>query len=319
MIKSKVFRIESNMYYAMPFDNPSRVIRSTLRGRFKNDFKIKRDKLYVTDICVVGDLVDILMNEDGTGVIQKVYYRENHLSRKAPRVKGVSFRGERMEQVIASNLDRLYVITSFNRPEFNNKVLDRFLVAGESSRIEVFIVMNKIDIAEEHDLEWIEFYKRLGYTVIPTSIKTGIGIDDLKESLQGKTGLFWGQSGVGKSSLLNKLFPSLSITTGDVSGSTNKGTHTTASVWMFDVGDDTYIVDTPGVREIDPYGITKQDLSHYMREFVPLLNQCKFNGCTHYHEPGCVIYDAVENETISELRYDSYLRMLETIEEGMLY
>lgn len=318
-IEAKIARIESNTYYAVPLKEPSRIVRSTLRGKFKKDFRLKKDKLYTTDICVVGDQVEVLMNEDGTGVIHSISPRKNHLSRKAPKIKGASYRGERLEQVIAANLDALYVVMSFQRPEFNNKILDRFLVVGESAQIEVAIIMNKFDLVTEEDEDWIDFYEDLGYSVFCTCAKTGAGVNALKESFRGKTSLMWGQSGVGKSSLLNNMFPGLLLSTNDISEWSNRGKHTTVSVQMFDIDENSFIVDTPGVREIDPYGIRKEDLSHYFVEFVDYINDCKYSGCTHNHEPGCAIVEAVENGEISEFRYDSYLRMLDTTEDDMFF
>lgn len=317
LIEGKVKRIESNTYYVAPVIDPSRTIRTTLRGKFKKDFRLKKDKLYTTDICVVGDHVNMQFNEDGTGVIQTIHPRKNQLSRKAPRIKGASYRGERLEQVIAANLDMLYVVMSFTQPEFNNKILDRFLVAGESAGIGTAIVMNKIDLCSEDDADWIDFYRDLGYAVYCTCAKSGAGIPELKDSFQGKTSLFWGASGVGKSSLLNNLFPGLLLSTNEISEWSNKGKHTTVSVQMFEVNDESFIIDTPGVREIDPYGLREEDLCHYFVEFVPYINQCKFSGCTHNHEPGCAVVQAVEDGLISEVRYDSYLRILNTTEDDL--
>lgn len=318
-IRGKVVRIESNTYYIAPAPDPSRIVRASLRGKFKKDFRLKKEKLYNTDICVVGDLVDFNMNDDGTGVIQSILPRNNYLSRKAPRIKGASYRGERLEQVIAANLDMLYVVMSFNRPEFNNKLLDRFLVAGESSGIETAIIMNKTDIASEDDAFWIDFYRELGYEVFCTSAKSGKGVSELKAAFRAKTSLLWGASGVGKSSLLNAMFPELLLTTGEISEGSNKGKHTTVSVKTFEIDPESFIIDTPGVREIDPYGIRQEDLSHYFREFAEYRELCKFSGCTHNHEPGCAVCQAVEDDAISPFRYDSYLRMLETTEDDLFF
>jgi ribosome biogenesis GTPase len=159
----------------------------------------------------------------------------------------------------------------------------------------------------------------LDYEVFCTSAKSGEGVQELKDSFHGKTSLFWGASGVGKSSLLNTMFPGLLLSTNDISEWSNKGKHTTVSVQTFELDPDSFIIDTPGVREIDPYGIRKEDLSHYFVEFVPYIQQCRFNGCTHNHEPGCAVVQAVEDELISEFRYDSYLRMLNTTEDDLFF
>jgi len=260
------------------------------------------------------------MNEDGSGVIFKVLERSNSLSRKVPKIKGASYRGERLEQIIAANIDTLYVVSSTSNPPFNNKTIDRFLVAAESARIDVNLVINKTDLAETEFInDWIRLYSEIGYKVFPASAKTGEGINEIKESLHSKRNLFWGQSGVGKSSLLNILFPGLNLATGEISTFTDRGTHTTVTSVMIKTSDDTFIIDTPGVREIDPFGVKKEDLGHYFIEFSDFIPGCRFNTCTHQHEPGCAVIEAVENEEISVERYDSYLRILDTIEDDIIY
>jgi ribosome biogenesis GTPase / thiamine phosphate phosphatase len=279
---------------------------------------MKKDKLFFTDFIAVGDYVEFEMNRDLTGVITKIEERRNHLSRKLPKVRGASYRGERLEQVIAANIDNVIIITSVTSPEFNNRVLDRFLAAAESSHLKVIIVMNKIDLDESGiSADWKNLYERIGYKFILTSAETNFGISLLKEELRGAKNLFWGHSGVGKSSLLNKLYPELNLRIGEVSQFTSKGTHTTVTSVMIKVEENTFIIDTPGIREIDPYGIRKSDLGHYFVEFVEYINKCKFNTCTHHHEPGCAVIIAVQNGTISEERYDSYLRILDTIEDDL--
>lgn len=233
-------------------------------------------------------------------------------------MKGGSYRGERFEQIIASNIDNLFIVSSILQPEFNNRVIDRIMVAGESSHINIFLIINKTDIDVENNFKfWEELYSSIGIKVFSTSAKKNKGIKELHDYIDGKVNLFWGASGVGKSSILNKLFPDLELETGDVSESSQKGRHTTVTSILNKVDKDTYVIDTPGIREIDPYGIRKEDLGHYFIEFNPHFLECRFNTCTHYHEPGCAVVKAVENGEISELRYESYLNILETIEEDM--
>lgn len=258
------------------------------------------------------------MNQDGTGVITEVSERRNYLSRKAPKIKGSSHRGERLEQVIAANIDKLFVITSTAEPKFNNKLLDRIIVAGESAGLDTIIVINKTDIIfDDYVLAWIDLYEEIGYQVIATSIVDNRGLVEIKEQLTGAKSLFWGQSGVGKSSILNKIFPELKFRIGEISQWHMKGKHTTVTSIMEKVGDQTFIIDTPGIREIDPYGIRKEDLGHYFREFTSYLENCRYGSCTHNHEPGCAVIQAVENEEIPVERYESYLNILNTIEEDM--
>jgi ribosome biogenesis GTPase / thiamine phosphate phosphatase len=296
------------------------VVRCSLKGKFKKDFNMKKDKLYLIDIAAVGDYVDYNLNEDGTGSIYSIEKRDNYISRKAPKIKGSSYRGERLEQIIASNIDNFFIITSIFAPEFNNRVIDRFLVVGESAKLNCIIVINKEDLDQENLLsEWEEIYSIIGYKVIRTSAKADIGMDKLKDLFKGKKNILWGQSGVGKSSLLNKIYPDLNLKTKLVSTYNEKGTHSTVTSTMFKVDRTTFVIDTPGIREIDPYGIRKEDLGHYFREFLPYIKNCRFNTCTHNHEPECAVIRAVEEEEISPERYDSYLKLLYTIEQDIIF
>lgn len=294
------------------------LIRCTLKGKFKKEFNLKKDKLYHTDFAAVGDSVLFDLNDDGTGVIYEILERKNHLSRKAIKTRGASYRGERLEQVIAANLDSIFIVTSFEEPGFNNKTLDRFLVACESSKIKTRIIINKSDLVETEFIKEIEkLYTDIGYDVFVTSVMSSTGFEMILGALKNKKSLFWGQSGVGKSSIINQLFPGLKLKTGEISNYTSKGTHTTVTSSMMYFGEGTYLIDTPGVREIDPFGIRKEDLGHYFKEFENHLINCRFNTCTHNHEPGCAVIRAVENNEISEIRYDSYLRILETVEKDI--
>jgi len=319
VIKGTICRIESKDYYVFP-DKGKNLIRCSIKGKFKKEFNLKKEKLFKTDIAVVGDRVEFDINEDKTGVIHKIEKRKNYLSRKAPKIKGAGYRGERLEQVIAANIDNLFIISSVSQPEFNNKVIDRFLVIAESSNINPYIIINKIDIDNNNSIEyWENLYKLIGYEVLKTTIYEDNRTDELKELIKNKRSLFWGQSGVGKSSLLNEMYPDIDLETGDISNYTDKGKHTTVTSIMLEIDPETFIIDTPGIREIDPFGIRKQDLSHYFIEFYQFSIDCKFNTCTHYHEPGCKVIEAVENGQISAERYDSYLRILDTIEEDIVF
>lgn len=318
-IKGTVSRVESKDYYIIK-DGSEEMIRCSLRGKFKKDFNLKKDKLYRTDIAVVGDYVDFDLNKDGSGIIEKIHPRKNYLSRKAPKIKGSSYRGERLLQVIAANIDSVFIISSAAEPVFNNKVIDRFLVAAESSGLSPAIIINKSDLDSDRQIEsWAGLYKLCGYTVYITSVVNKTGFQGLKACLLGKKNLFWGHSGVGKSSILNYLYPGLGLLIGKISSYTEKGTHTTVTTIMEKVQKDTFIIDTPGVREIDPYGIKKEDLGHYFKEFGSYIPLCKFNSCTHDHEPGCAVIEGVQRGKISAERYDSYLRILNTIEEDIIF
>lgn len=315
MIKGIVTKIESKDYYVL--SDESRMIRCSLPGKIKNKFLRESGKLYKLDIVTVGDFVEIALNEDGTGSITKIFERRNHISRKAPKIKGGSIRGERYEQIIAANVDNLFVVASITEPNFNNRLVDRIIVAAESSKVNCSIIINKIDLGEKDAVFWKEIYESVGYNVFCTSAKENIGLEKLKEFVKLKVNIFWGSSGVGKSSILNNLFPNLLLKTGNISEYSLKGKHTTVTSILCPIDDKTSVIDTPGIREIDPFGIQSIDLSHYFIDFAPYTDSCKFNTCTHFHEPGCAVIDAVEKEKISIERYESYLNILNTVENGM--
>ncbi len=316
-ITGLVLRIESKHFYVYDdLDNKIRIC--SLRGKFKKDFALKRDKLSVTDLVVVGDKVRYTIIDEKSGVIEDVFPRRNFLSRKATRMRGSTHRGERLEQIIAANLDCLFIVTSVDQPNFNNKTLDRFLVTAESAHIQPAIILNKMDLDLDDIMgEWIELYREIGYDVFPVSAIEQEGFEEIADYARNKKSIVWGHSGVGKSSVLNALYPSLLLKTGDISYATNKGTHTTVTVTLYMPEPDTFLIDTPGIREIEPYGIRKEDLAHYFKEFVPYLNECRFSTCTHEHEPGCGVLAAAEAGQISGERFDSYLRMLQTIEDDI--
>jgi len=315
-IEGVIFKIESKDYYL--FNKQFDKVRCSLKGRFQKEYELKKDKLYAVDIAAVGDRVEFEINKDGTGVINEIYPRRNYISRKAPRIKGAGTRGERLEQIVASNIDNLIIVGSCNSPKFNNRLIDRLLVAAESSNLHSIIVINKTDLDDSDNmLFWTELYSQIGYDIIMTSVVDNNGIDKLKKEIQEKVNLIWGQSGVGKSSLLNVMYKELSLKTGVISTSTSKGKHTTVTSVMNKIDDDTYVIDTPGIREIDPYGIRKEDVGHYFKDFTLFSDKCRFNTCTHNHEPECAVMDAVRNGTINMERYQSYLNILESIEDDM--
>lgn len=317
-VKGIVTRIESKSHFVLCENGD--LVECSLPGRIKKLYRLKRDKLTTKDIVAVGDEVVISLSGNGLGVIDEIGLRENFLSRKAPFIKGRTHRGERLEQIIAANLTRLFVVTSILDPEFNNRTLDRFLVTAASCKIAVTIIINKIDLDEDGEHEfWYQVYENLGYDILTVSAHRGDGIEQLKARFDEGTFLFWGPSGVGKSTLLNTCFPQLDLKTAEISEWSKKGTHTTVTSEMYEIDDSLFIVDTPGIREIEPYGLQKIDLGHYFVEFEDYIHDCKYNTCTHVHEPGCAVLEAVENEEILAERYESYVRLLETIEDGMIY
>jgi len=316
-MKGIVTRVESKDYYVLYNDGEGdKEIRCFLRGKLKLEAEWKKEKLLYTDLVVVGDYVEFELNEDGTGVIEKIPERKNYLSRKAPFIKGVSEKGKRFEQIIAANIDYAFCVVSVDKPKFNNRVLDRMLVTVESCEITPIIVINKYDLVKKKKRDfWYDLYTTLGYKVIRSSTITGQGIDEIKDLIKNKTSVFIGHSGVGKSSILNQLDPRINQKVGEVSEAWNKGRHTTVTARLFKLDNNTFVIDTPGVREIEPYGLTREDITHYFREIAIVARNCKFNSCTHTHEPDCAVKEAVEEEIIPYERYESYLRLVESLDE----
>jgi ribosome biogenesis GTPase len=215
-IRGLITKIESKDYYVLSEANEAH--RCTLRGKFKKEYALKKDKLFITNIAAVGDNVEYDLNPDGSGVIHTIDQRSNYLSRKAPKLKGASYRGERLEQIIAVNIDQVIAISSVHNPDFNNKTLDRFLVSAESGHLKSHIVINKSDLITNDEIFlWKDLYENIGYNVTISSAVTKDGLDELKGILSKKKSLFWGQSGVGKSSILNLIFPHLNLKIGRIS------------------------------------------------------------------------------------------------------
>lgn len=214
----------------------------------------------------------------------------------------------------------MYIVSSAVSPGFNNRVIDRLIVTALSLKITPHLIINKMDLCNKAEFKyWKELYNNVNCKVYLTEAVKSKGLEEIKVNLKGKVSAFWGQSGVGKSSILNSLYPELKHRVGEISEQTNKGTHTTVTSVLSEVEENTFVIDTPGIREIEPYGIQKIDLCHYFKEFTNYIDNCKFNTCTHFHEPGCAVIQAVKEEKISIDRYESYLNLLDSIEDGMLF
>ncbi len=244
----------------------------------------------------------------GEGVVEGVEPRHGgKLSRKAA--------GEReAEQVVAANVDQLVVVAAVAEPELNRRLLDRLVVSGENGGLEVAVCLNKADLADAAACEPVlALYRRLGYRALATSARTGVGVEDLRALLKGKTSVFAGPSGVGKSALLMAVQPGLDLRTGEVSASTGKGKHTTTAVSLLPLDFGGYVVDTPGIREFALYDIERDALQHCFPEMAERFGQCRFADCSHRHEPDCAIVAAVKSGEIDPERYESYCRIYESL------
>ncbi|MCC6458549.1 MAG: ribosome small subunit-dependent GTPase A [Caldilineaceae bacterium] len=271
-----------------------------VRGRLLQDRG--RDTL-----VAVGDYVWIVPVGKDRGQIERIEERESVLSRQHP---GVSVPAE---DVILANPDQVLVVFAIAEPDPHLRMLDRFLVIAEANELPAIICINKLDLASAEKAEALfSLYSTIGYTVIYASTVTGEGIDALRTQLSDRVTVISGPSGVGKSSLLNAIQPGLNIQIGDISEVIHKGRHTTraAQLYALPFGTDTFVADTPGIRELGLYEIDEQSLGFYFREFVPFIHDCHYPNCTHNHEPECAVRKAVEMGVISLERYDSYLRLL---------
>ena len=268
-----------------------------LRGRLKRGPK-------TGDIAAVGDLVRILPQDDGTGMIEVVEPRESGLMRMAPTPRGM------YRQVLVANPDQVVLVFACANPTPKRRMLDRFLVICEKQHIPVVIVANKVDLVGLRAAQEIfSLYSDIGYQVIYTSAQNGVGVVELKSRLVGKLSCLAGPSGVGKSSLLNVIQPDLGLRVREVSSLTDKGRHTTVVREMFPLEEGGYVVDLPGLRMLAMWDMEPEELDGYFPEISPLVRHCQFNDCTHLHEPGCAVREAVAKGQVHEARYQSYLRM----------
>ncbi|MCB9431770.1 MAG: ribosome small subunit-dependent GTPase A [Ardenticatenaceae bacterium] len=280
------------------------VVVSQLPGRMKKDRQN-------TDLTAVGDWVTITLNKDKTGTIATVEERHSTLSRTRPVAGSRSLRSDR-EQVLIANVDQVVFVFAAKNPEPNLRKLDRFLVVAEMNELPAIICLNKIDLIDLAQLQQeFALYETLGYEVVYTSVKTGYGVETLRQQLAGKLSVFAGSSGVGKSSLLNAIQPGLGLQVKDVSEATGKGMHTTRYTEMFPLDVGGYVADTPGIRGLALFDVEPSELDAYFREIAPLVADCQFSNCTHRNEPKCAVRAAVADGRIAPQRYESYLRLRE--------
>lgn len=273
-------------------------LECSLRGRLKKE----KQK---TDICVIGDIVDVEHLSPGQGAIAAVHERTTRLSRIDPGSRG------HREDLIVANVDLVMVVVALAEPEFHPRMLDRFLLICQHNNIEARIVASKADlVTAEYAAAAMAPYAEIGYVTQCVSTRTGQGIDTVKSWLPGRVSVVTGKSGVGKSSLLNAVNPDLALAVSAVSDAVHKGRHTTTMARLIPLGNGGYVADTPGIREIALWKIPAAELEYGFREFEPFLGHCRFPDCTHAHEPDCAIRTALDAGEISAVRYQSYIRLL---------
>ena len=279
--------------------------------KIKGNFRLKG--IRSTNPIAVGDNVQIIMNQEGTAFICEIEDRKNYIVRRSSNLS-------KQSHILAANLDQCLLVVTVNYPETSTIFIDRFLASAEAYRVPVKLVFNKIDAYSEDELRYLEalitLYTQIGYPCLKISARNGDGLEEVKQALEGNITLFSGHSGVGKSTLINSLLPDIDIKTAEISTYHNKGMHTTTFSEMFAVTGDGYIIDTPGIKGFGTFDMKDEEVGHYFKEIFETSDKCKYNNCTHRHEPGCAVREAVEKHLISESRYTSYLNILEDKEEG---
>jgi ribosome biogenesis GTPase len=306
-LKALVYKSTGSWFVVKTADG--KAFNARIKGVFRMDAAITS-----TNPIAVGDEVEIETDEgpESTVSITTIYPRRNYINRQAPSQR-------RHHHIVAANLDQSLLFATLKDPKTSQGFIDRFLVTCEAYHVPAIIVFNKTDVYRNKEQEmleaWTDIYSGIGYKVIAMSVKESRGIDEVKELLKDKITLLSGHSGVGKSSFINVLFPHMDLRTQEVSGWSGKGLHTTTFAEMFDLPGGGHIIDTPGIRELGLVNISKQELSHYFPEMRDLVPQCQFNNCLHTNEPGCAVKQAVADGLVSEDRYVSYYKILESIEE----
>lgn len=282
--------------------------------RMKGKFRLKGIKS--TNPIAVGDIVDYELEETSdtvTGTINNIHERKNYIVRKSVNLS-------HQMHIIASNIDTVFLLVTINNPPTTPNFIDRFLVTAEAYGIETVLVFNKIDTFDEATLDeqlYLQhIYENIGYKCLRVSAKDGTGIVKLKAMMNGKVSMFSGHSGVGKSTLVNALEPSLQLKTKTISEASKQGQHTTTFAEMYDLSFDARIIDTPGIKGFGIVDMEKEEISGYFPEFFKLKDQCKFNNCLHKDEPHCAIKAALEKDEIAWSRYNSYLKILEGDDEN---
>ena len=283
----------------------------TIDSKIKGNFRLKG--IRSTNPVAVGDRVDIITNQEGTAFITSIEDRRNYIIRKSQNLS-------KQSHIIAANVDQAFLIVTVNYPQTSTTFIDRFLASAEAYSVPVVLVFNKTDLLTDEERHYqdmmMTLYDTVGYKCMAVSAERGDGVDALLPLLRDKTTLLSGNSGVGKSTLINRILPGVNLRTADISDSHNTGMHTTTFSEMLELPSGGYIIDTPGIKGFGTFNMEPEEISSYFKEIFRFSHDCRFNNCTHTHEPGCAVLKAVEEHYIAASRYQSYLSMLADKDEN---
>lgn len=284
-----------------------KIVESKIRG----NFRLK--DIRSTNPVAVGDHVEIVMNQEGTAFISVIENRRNYIIRKSQNLS-------KQSHIIAANIDQTFLLVTINHPQTSTTFIDRFLASAEAYSVPMVLVFNKTDLLTEEEVHYqqmmMNLYETVGYQCLQVSAKSGAGIEHLKTLLKGKVTLLSGNSGVGKSTMINLFIPNADLKTQNISDAHDTGMHTTTFSEMLELPDGGYVIDTPGIKGFGTFDMEPEEISSYFKEIFEYSKQCRFSNCTHTHEPGCAVRKAVEDHYIAESRYVSYLSMLEDKDEN---
>ena len=282
-----------------------------IESKIKGNFRLKG--IRSTNPVAVGDYVEIITNQEGTAFISAIEDRRNYIIRKSPNLS-------KQSHILAANVDQALLVVTVNYPQTSTTFIDRFLASAEAYSVPVVLVFNKHDLLSEEELHYEKMmctlYETVGYKCVEISAETGEGVEQLFPILKDKISLLSGNSGVGKSTLINRLIPHASQRTAEISDAHNTGMHTTTFSEMIELPEGGYLIDTPGIKGFGTFDIEKEELTSYFKEIFHFSKDCRFSNCTHTHEQGCAVIKAVEDHFIAASRYQSYLSMLEDKDEN---
>ena len=281
-----------------------------IESKVKGNFRLKG--IRSTNPVAVGDRVSLVLNPEGTAFITEIEDRRNYIIRRSQNLS-------KQSHIIAANVDVALLVVTINRPQTSTTFIDRFLASAEAYRVPVVLVFNKTDLlsADERCYQdaLIHLYETVGYECRAVSATTGLGVDELRPLVSGKVTLLSGNSGVGKSTLINRLVPGVNLRTAEISDAHNTGQHTTTFSEMIPL-EGGWLIDTPGIKGFGTFDIEPEELTSYFREIFQFSKDCRFSNCTHTHEPGCAVLKALDDHYIAQSRYQSYLSMLDDKDES---